>query len=147
MSVSDVASCLRGRPNHTPDEIHAAISGSLSPEEQQMLSILLVKIETAERDMDTITSLMTKMMEPHRRAVDIVDTLPGFDVLASMLLLAEISATPHLSIDSATKLCSWAGLSPSNNESAGKVKSRKILPGNPYVKSFYAKRHGQPLIT
>lgn len=31
-------------------------------------------------------------------------------------------------------LASWAGLVPRNNESAGKVKSRNILPGNPYLK-------------
>ncbi len=31
---------------------------------------------------------------------------------------------------------SWAGLSPRNDESAGKIKSKKIMPGNPYVKSI-----------
>jgi hypothetical protein len=39
-------------------------------------------------------------------------------------------------VDSAEKLCSWAGLVPHNDESAGIVKSRKILHGNPYVKSI-----------
>ena len=30
----------------------------------------------------------------------------------------------------------WAGLSPRNDQSAGKIKSKKILPGNPYIKSI-----------
>ena len=30
----------------------------------------------------------------------------------------------------------WAGLAPRNDESAGKVKSRKVLHGNPYIKSI-----------
>ncbi len=34
------------------------------------------------------------------------------------------------------KLISWAGLSPRNDESAEKIKSRKITKGNPYIKSL-----------
>jgi hypothetical protein len=136
LSVSDVASCLRGRTKHNPAAIHAAVSGSLNPDEQQILSILLEKIDAAERDKHKITSLMYLMIQPYQRVVDIVDSVPGFDILASAILLAEISATPHLSFDSAQKLCSWAGLSPRNDESVGKVESRKILPGSPYVKSI-----------
>lgn len=37
---------------------------------------------------------------------------------------------------SAEKLCRWAGVTPRNDESAGKMKSRKTLHGNPYVKSI-----------
>ena len=33
-------------------------------------------------------------------------------------------------------ICSWAGLSPGNNESAGKRKSVHINKGNPYLKSM-----------
>ena len=33
-------------------------------------------------------------------------------------------------------ICSWAGLSPGNNESAGKRKSAHINKGNPYLKSM-----------
>ena len=136
LSASDVASCLRGHTKHSASEIHSAISGSLNLDEQQMLSILLRRIETTEHDLDNTFSLMLKMMEPYRRAVDIVDSVPGFDILAALLLLAEISATPHFYFDSSNKLCAWAGLSPRNDESAGKVKSRKILPSGPYVKSI-----------
>ena len=63
-------------------------------------------------------------------------SVPGIDTLAALLLSAEITATPHLSFASAEKLCRWAGLAPRNDQSAGKVKSRKITPGNPYIKSI-----------
>ena len=36
----------------------------------------------------------------------------------------------------ASHLSNWAGLAPRNDESAGNIKSRKILHGNPYVKSI-----------
>lgn len=36
----------------------------------------------------------------------------------------------------AEHICSWAGLCPGNNESAGKRKSTSITKGNPYIKSI-----------
>jgi hypothetical protein len=33
----------------------------------------------------------------------------------------------------AQHLASWAGTTPGNNESAGKIKSRRTRPGNPYL--------------
>jgi len=136
LSAHEVATCIRGNTKHSYKEIHAAVSGSLNPDEQKLLSILLDKIYTAERDMSIIVGLMTDMSYEFARQLEIADSVPGIDRLAALLILAEISATPHLSFDSAPKLCKWAGLSPRNDMSAGKTKSKKILPGNPYVKSI-----------
>ena len=136
LSADDVTACLRGRTAHTSEEIYDAVSGSLNPDEQKLLSILLTKIYIAENDMTTIIGLMRKIASPYQKALDIMDSIPGIDTLAALLILAEITATPHLSFSSAEKLCKWAGLSPRNDQSAGKVKSRKILQGNPYIKSI-----------
>mgnify|MGYP000858014206 CR=1 FL=1 len=58
------------------------------------------------------------------------------DTLAAYTIIAEISSNPHNYFSTSAKLCSWAGLSPRNDESTGKVTSRKILHGNPYIKSI-----------
>ena len=50
--------------------------------------------------------------------------------------LSEISAAPQEHFSSGEKLCRWAGVTPRNDESAGKMKSRKTLHGNPYVKAI-----------
>ena len=39
-------------------------------------------------------------------------------------------------LKTAEHICSWAGLCPGNNESAGKRKSTSITKGNPYIKSM-----------
>jgi len=135
LSVQDVADCLRGRTRHTPEEIHAAVSGSLTPHEQSMLSLLLLKFDSANRDIENIKSIMLEMASPYQRVLDILCSIPGIGILSALMILAEISATPHMYFASAAKLCSWAGLVPRNDESAGKVKSRRIMPGNPYIKS------------
>ena len=53
-----------------------------------------------------------------------------------MTVLSEISAVPQGNFPTFGHLCSWAGLTPRNDESAGKVKSRKIMPGNQYIKTI-----------
>ena len=136
LTADNIAECLRGRTKHSATEIHAAASGYLSEYERELLSLLLTKIENADKDINDALALMSKMTQSYQTAVSQLDSVPGIDNTAALLILAEISATPHESFDSAEKLCSWAGLSPRNDESAGKTKSRKIMPGNPYVKSI-----------
>ncbi|MGY3718764.1 transposase [Sutcliffiella cohnii] len=41
-------------------------------------------------------------------------------------------------LSNCTSLCSWAGLVPGNNQSAGKRKSSKTMKGNKYLKSTLA---------
>ena len=66
----------------------------------------------------------------------IIDSIPGFDEESAMEIIAEISAAPQEHFSSGEKLCRWAGVTPRNDESAGKMKSRKTLHGNPYVKAI-----------
>ena len=136
LSAADVAECLRGRTKHSPEEIHSAISGSLNDHERKLLSILLDRIDNAQTDVNVALDFIAEMALPYQKEREQLDSIPGIDTTVALLILAEISNTPHLNFDSAEKLCSWAGLSPRNDESAGKVKSRKIMPGNPYIKSI-----------
>ena len=78
-------------------------------------------------------SIMSDIAQPYSTQLTLVDSVYGIDSLAALLILAEIGPAPHLHFSSSDKLCSWAGLSPRNDQSAGSVKSRKILPGNPYI--------------
>ena len=54
---------------------------------------------------------------------------------AAAAIIAEIGNDMSAFPDS-QHICSWAGLSPGNNESAGKRKSTHINKGNPYLKSM-----------
>ncbi len=79
---------------------------------------------------------MQNLTSQFENELSVIDSIPGIDKVAALTILGEIGNTPNASFDSSEKLVSWAGLSPRNDESAGKIKSRKTLHGNPYIKSI-----------
>jgi transposase len=69
----------------------------------------------------------------YQRQIKQLDGIPGISITAAAAILAEIGIDiAHFK--TADHICSWAGLSPGNNESAGKKKSSRTLHGNTYIK-------------
>lgn len=134
ITEEEIRCCTAGAVRHTPEEIHDAISGTLNAAERELLAFLLDKYEHALEDLEKLVAMMRKIAEPYRNALQEIDSVPGFDEVAALLVIAEITVKPHENFASSEQLCSWAGLTPRNDESAGKVKSRKILKGNIYLK-------------
>ena len=60
-------------------------------------------------------------IKPYYEFVEFVNTMPGMTELSSAIVLAETGVDMDV-FDDAKHLCSWCGLSPANNESAGKTK-------------------------
>lgn len=133
---TDVLEAVDRRVKASKEEIHAAIKGKLVIAERRLLTTLLSKIDQVQNEIDEILAIMKEVATPYVPAVEQLDSIPGVDILAAYMMIAEISANPQQYFSTSAKLCSWAGLSPRNDESAGKVKSRKILHGNPYIKSI-----------
>jgi len=87
-------------------------------------------------DIDIILSDMQMIVQSFSSQLDILQSIPGIDRVSAMEIVAEISAAPQEHFSSPEKLNSRAGLSPRNDESAGKVKSRKTMHGNKYIKAI-----------
>ena len=124
------------RLRRTSDEIAAAVCGNLTAAERRILKRLLRKLDSCQEDIDAILQDMRLLCAPFQEQVAIIDSIPGFDQESAMEIVAEISAAPQEHFDTPQKLCKWAGVIPRNDESAGKLKSRKTLHGNKYVKSI-----------
>ena len=65
--------------------------------------------------------------------IDLLCGIPGMDRKSAIITIAEISCDMSY-FDSQRRLCSWAGLTPTNNQSAGKKKSVKISRAGVYLK-------------
>lgn len=136
LTTDDVFKAVRGKTKFSKEEIAVAVCGSVNPAEQKLLKLLLDRIDDDNDYLKEVEQQMEELFAPYAKEVDIVDSIPGIDKITAMTVLAEISVTPKDSFSSSGHLCSWAGLTPRNDESAKKIKSRKILPGNQYIKSI-----------
>ena len=136
ISVSDVATAVGKRLKKPIEEIEAAVCGSINSHECTLLKLILKKIDDSQEDIKTILADMQELAAPYQEALNQISSIPGIDITSALTIIGESSAYPQDSFDSPEKLCSWAGLSPRNDESAGKVKSRRTLHGNPYIKSI-----------
>lgn len=131
----EVSALISKRVKKSPEEIAYALNGSLSVNERKLLKKMLIFLETLERELEDIKNLIFEVAEPFKESIELLVKIPGLDVLSSIYVLGGIGDNMD-SFPSAAHISSWAGLSPRNNESAGKKKSQKIMPGNRYIKSI-----------
>lgn len=69
------------------------------------------------------------------REILLLCTIPGIQKYSVMSILSEID-NDMSDFGKAFHLIGWAGLHPRNDESAGKIQSRKILHGNKYLRQM-----------
>jgi hypothetical protein len=82
-----------------------------------------------DRQMEELEDRIERQIEPWREQYELLQTIPGVKEMTAATILAEIG--PDMSpFDSAKKLCSWAGVCPGNNRSAGKSKHSRIKKAN-----------------
>jgi transposase len=79
-----------------------------------------------------ITARIEEAMEPFRAFHRLICSIPGISTLTADAAAAETGAG-MTRFPTAGHLASWAGTTPGNNESAGKVKSSRTRPGNPHL--------------
>lgn len=136
LTVEETSSALRGNHKHTAEDIQKAICGTLNTNECFLLQDFIDEVKHIQEHISRILVKMQEIAEPYSEVIVRLDSIPGIDIIAALLILAEIGNCPQQSFKTSKHLCSWAGLSPRNDESAGKIKSKKVMPGNPYVKSI-----------
>ncbi|MFF2459484.1 transposase [Peribacillus simplex] len=71
----------------------------------------------------------------YQEDVERLDSIPGIAARMAEQILSEIGTDIKKQFPSASHICSWAGLVPGHNESAGKRKSAKTKKGNKYLRS------------
>lgn len=127
--------CLKTQTRKRINQILVALNGSLSIHQRNFLAMAFSHLETLEAHRKAIEDAIADEILKHSEALSLLCSIPGIDVTAAAAIIAEIGTDMSAFPDS-QHICSWAGLSPGNNESAGKRKSAHINKGNPYLKSM-----------
>jgi len=127
--------CLKTKTRKKIDTIMIAVNGTLSSHQQSVLRMMLTHLEQLENHRKEVELAIEESVEQFSEAMFFLCSIPGIDVTASSSIIAEIGIDMSR-FPTAQHICSWAGLAPGNNESAGKRKSSSITKGNPYIKSM-----------
>ena len=127
--------CLKAQTRNRMDEILMSVNGTLSLHQRSFLKMLVNHYEMLNLHLTEVESALHQEMEPFALQVEQLNSIYGISSIASCAIIAEIG-TDMSHFKTAEHICSWAGLSPGNNESAGKRKRASVTKGNPYVKSM-----------
>ncbi len=114
-------------------ELTEALTGRFTDHHAFLTRLHLDLIDQHTHAVEELTARMEVVIEPFRGARDLITTIPGISVLVADVIIAETGAD-MARFPTAGHLASWAGTCPGSNESAGRVKSTKTRPGNPYLK-------------
>ncbi len=130
----DVAPFVDGRCKTPVEKIQAAVDGIFSYEQGEKLKIIRSHMNSLENLKAELESLILGIAEKHLPQIELLLTVPGInDSFTAIRILGEIGADMSV-FETSKKLCSWAGLTPQNNESAGKKKTTRIGKSGAYLK-------------
>jgi transposase len=114
-------------------ELTEALTGRFNDHHAFVARLHLDLIDQHSRTIEALTGRIEVVIEPFRGARDLIVSIPGISVLLADVIIAETGAD-MARFPTAGHLASWAGTCPGSNESAGRIKSTKTRPGNPYLK-------------
>ena len=124
-----------GRYKHTRGEMLLALGGKFEDGDLFAARSVLETIDHLEGKISECVGELERIVrDKEERKLELLQTIPGIDALAACLLLAELGGGGLEAFESAEALCAWAGLCPSQNESAGKSRPAKSRKGNKYLR-------------
>jgi transposase len=127
-----LADLARRRLRSKIPELTEALNGRFTAHHGFLARVHLDLIDRHTAAINTLTARIEMMIEPFQGFRELICTIPGISTLTADVIVAETGAD-MTRFPTAKHLASWAGTTPGHNESAGKVKSRKTRPGNPYL--------------
>lgn len=85
-----------------------------------------------DQQIEAVEMRIQQKVQPYQRQYELLMTIPGVKEHTAAAILAEIGADMK-QFESADHLCSWGGICPGNNRSAGKSKSSHIKKANKFL--------------
>lgn len=117
------------------EELELALRGNMSAHQRIMLKTMLTHVDFLNEQILELDTEVAKRLDPFQQDIERLDTIPGIGRRTAEQILAEVGTDVGSRFPTAAHLCSWAGLVPGQNESAGKRKSSKTRKGNKYLRA------------
>lgn len=116
------------------DSVLVSIEGyQISKEQKLRMNTIRSHLTYIENSIKYLDDTIDSMVAPYESLITLMCTIPGIERKSAINVISEIGNDVSL-FGSSKRLCSWAGLTPGNNESAGKKKSVRINRAGVYLK-------------
>jgi transposase len=126
----------RIKNKHGVETITASLTGVITCTDVEMLRQCIEELELLEKQQLQCIKLLEELANKYyAKEISLLCTIPSIKKLSAICILSEIGGDMS-SFFSASMLIGWVGLRPRNEESAGKIRSRKTLHGNKYLRKM-----------
>jgi transposase len=129
----DVKPYLTKSIKASPEEIQAAVDGAMCANPAEKLRIIRSHMENLDLCKINLESEILTVAEKHLPQVCLISTVPGIQSFSAIAIIGEIGVDMSV-FPTSRNLCSWAGLAPQNDQSAGKKKTTRVSRAGVYIK-------------
>jgi transposase len=130
----DIEPLIHGSMKKKLPELELAIDGFITPEQAGKIKVIQNHCLDLESRKAELESIILSLAESYSQELNLILTVPSFkNLFSAITVVSEIGVNMDV-FPTAKHLCSWAGLTPTNNESAGKKKSIRISKAGCYIK-------------
>jgi transposase len=121
LNLDDLMKHIHGKVKASREDIRKALEGRLTPHHQFMLKIIKKSITEKEGIINELEGQIDVATTQYSVEIDLLQTIDGVGKDSAIGIISEIGV--HMEqFPNEHHLSSWAGMSPGNNESAGKKK-------------------------
>jgi len=125
---------LHGSMHKKFDAIVESIAGyKIAPAQKERMTMVKSHLEYVEKAIEMMDAGIDRLVADYESHIALLTTIPGVDRRSAITIISEIG-TDINQFSNSKRLCRWAGLTPGNNESAGKKKSVRITRAGIYLK-------------
>jgi transposase len=121
-NVDKLMAHVHGRIKAERDDIRKALEGRITKHHRFMLKIIKESIEEREKIISKIDKQIDKAAKQYSVEVELLQSIPGVGKDSAISIISEIGVDMS-KFPNEHHLSSWTGVSPGNNESAGKKKA------------------------
>lgn len=132
----ELIKCIHGRTinKHGRATLLSALTGVVTAVDSDIIRMLMIEINMLQTHKAECQEKMTALCNLHYpKQLSQLQTIPGVKERTATSIIAEVGVNLKM-FATAASLVSWCGLRPRNEESAGKIKGRKITHGNKYLR-------------
>ncbi|WP_210429003.1 IS110 family transposase [Nocardioides eburneiflavus] len=136
-----LAEMAKGRMRSKIPDLAQALEGHFTPDHAQLARSILDRLDRVDESLAELDQAIEAACEPWAHQIDLLQTIPGVGPRVAQTIVAETGADMS-QFPTAAHLASWAGLSPSMYESAGKRSPAGRRRGNKWLTAMLVEAAG-----